>query len=369
MLCSHCGQPLPANPGPACPHCGTNVPSANSPVEDAADTARRTAEAAGRAVQNLLEDPRLRERLPGGSLPLLGSGLVATAVLLPALPVIGGTIGLPWSVVMLAGSVLLGAREWRAAGRPVPPFLERLAQVASHPAFLPLFTGLTLTFAFLALGLGLVPVLWLGAAVVLGYVQWRVFQASPSSAPELRPRPGAARFKRFVLAGAAACAVSLLFSWGSGVGGWASLGGYGYEVSRVTEMDRSGRPTGSSWDEWNYGWRSNPSYTPYVYRTSGRARAGAPLAVMSLLALALLALVPRARAAVAPLLPLGLAVLLTVWGLLGLSARLGPWLFLLGVLAIDVAVVREFMQTRGAGGSGTPDGTGTPGAGPGPAAP
>ncbi|MFP2907601.1 hypothetical protein ACLESD_21635 [Pyxidicoccus sp. 3LFB2] len=334
-------------------------------MDEAADTARRTAEAAGRAVQNLLEDPRLRERLPGGSLPLLGSGLVATAVLLPALPVVGGTIGLPWSLVMLAGSVLLGAREWRAAGRPVPPVLERLAQVASHPAFLPLFTGLTLTFAFLALGLGLVPVLWLAAAVVLGYVQWRVFQVSSASAPELRPHPGAARFKRFVLAGAAVCTLSLLFSWGAGVDSRLSLGGYGYEVSRVTEVDSSGRPTGASWDEWNYGWRSNITNTPYVYRTSGRVRAGAPLAVMSLLALALLALVPRARASVAPLLPLGLAALLTVWGLLGLSARLGPWLFLLGVLAIDVAVVREFLQSRGAGGPGTPGGSGTPGASPG----
>jgi hypothetical protein len=361
MLCAHCGQPLPANPGPACPHCGTNVPSATSPVDEAADTARRAAEATGRAVQNLLEDPRLRERLPGGSLPLLGSGLVAAAVLLPVLPMLGGTIGLPWSAVMLAGSVLLGAREWRAAGRPVPPLLERLAETAAHPAFLPLFTGLTLTFAFLSLSAGLIPLLWLVAAVVLGYVQWRVFQASSASAPELRPRPGAARFKRFVLAGTAVCALSLLFSWGSGVGGWASLGGYGYEVNRVTEVDRNGRSTGYAWNEWNYGWRSNPTYTPYVYRTSGRARAGAPLAVMSLLALALLAWVPRAKAAVAPLLPVGLAVLLTVWGLLGLSARLGPWLFLLGVLAIDVAVAREFLQTRGTGGPGpSPSG----GAGP-----
>ncbi|MBZ4418072.1 zinc ribbon domain-containing protein [Myxococcus sp. RHSTA-1-4] len=360
MLCSHCGQPLPPGHGATCPHCGRNVHSTSSPVEDAADTARRTAEAAGRAVQSLLEDPRLRERLPGGSLPLLGSGLVATAVLLPVLPFFGGTIGLPWSLVMLAGSVLLGAREWRAAGRPLPPPLERVAQVAAHPAFLPLFTGLTLTFAFLSLSLGLVPLLWLAAAVVLGYVQWRVFQASPASAPELRPAPGATRFKRFVLAGTAVCAVSLLFNWGSGVGSWYSLGGYGYEVNRVTEVDRSGRPTGASWDEWNYGWRPGFSTTHYAYGTSGRSRTGAPLAVMSLLALALVGALPRVRAAVPPLLPPVLAGLLTLWGVTGLSSRLGPWLFLLGVVAIDVAVAREFLQPRG---------TGTPGPGPGPASP
>lgn len=354
MLCSHCGQPLPATPGPACPHCGTNVPSAGSHLEDAADTARRTAEAAGRAVQGLLDDPRLRERLPGGSLPLLGTGLVAAAVLLPALPLIGGTIGLPWSVVMLAGSVLLGAREWRAAGRPVPPFLERLADVSAHPAFLPLFTGLTVTFAFLKLGLGLVPLLWVVAAVVLGSVQWRVFQASAASAPDLRPRPGAARFKRFVLAGAAVCALSLLFSWGSSAGTWFSLGGYGYEVTRVTEVDRDNRPTGASWDEWNYGWRPGASSTSYVYATSGRARAGAPLAVLALLSLGLLAAVPRARAAAPAFLAPVLAALLTLWGVSGLSSRLGPWLFLLGVLAIDVAVARERMANRSSPAGGAP---------------
>ncbi|MFP2927124.1 hypothetical protein ACLESO_18370 [Pyxidicoccus sp. 3LG] len=346
MLCSHCGQPLPPAHGPTCPHCGRDVAPASTPMQDAADTARRTAEATGRAVQSLLEDPRLRERLPGGSLPLLGSGLVATAVLLPGLPIIGGTIGLPWSAVMLAGSVLLGAREWRAAGRPVPPALERLAQVASHPTFLPLFTGLTLTFAFLMLGYGLVPLLWLLAAVVLGYVQWRVFKALPASAPELRSRPGSTRFKQWVLAGAAACAVSLPMTWGAGVESRLSLGGYGYDVNRVHEVDVDGRSTGRSWDEWNYGWRPGISNTYHVYSQPGRARTGAPLAVMSLLAMALLGAVPRVRAAVPPLLPLALAGLLTVWGLLGLTASLGPALFLLGVLAIDVAVVREFLQKR-----------------------
>ncbi|MCP3139740.1 zinc ribbon domain-containing protein [Pyxidicoccus xibeiensis] len=349
MLCSHCGQPLPSAHGPTCPHCGRDVTPAGSPVEDAAEAARRTAEAAGRAVQSLLEDPRLRERLPGGSLPLLGSGLVAAAVLLPGLPMLAGTIGLPWSVVMLAGSVLLGAREWRAAGRPVAPPLERVVHVASHAAFLPLFTGLTLTFAFLKLGYGLVPLLWLLGAVVLGYVQWRVFRASSASAPELRPRPGAARFKRWVLAGAAACAVSLLFTWGVGLDSRLSLGGYGYERSTVHEVDQTGRSTGRSWDESNYGWRSGISNTYHVYSTSGRARVGAPLAVMSLLALALLAAVPRARAALSPLLPLALAGLLTLWGLLGLAMHLGPVLFLAGVLAIDAAVVREFRQGRGTG--------------------
>ncbi|WP_342376862.1 zinc ribbon domain-containing protein [Myxococcus stipitatus] len=344
MSCPHCGQPLPDARATACPVCGRDVKSAGfsglPSAEEAADSARRTAEAAGHAVRTLLEDPRLRERLPGGSLPLLGSGLVASAVLLPILPVIGGGIGLPWSGVMLAGSVLLGAREWGAAGRPVPAPLEKLAHMASHPAFLPLFTALAFTFAFLSLSLGLVPLVWLGAAVVLGYVQWRVFQASAASAPELRPSPEATRLKRWVLAGAAVCALSMMFTWGSGMKLWTSLGGYGYQDRQVTEVDRSGRPTGYQYTESQYGWAPNLTQTTSFYATSGRSRSGAPLAVLALMSLALLAAVPRAREAVPSVLPFLLAGAVTVWGLLGLAAKPGPLLFLLGAAAIDVAWFR-----------------------------
>ncbi|WP_338863239.1 zinc ribbon domain-containing protein [Myxococcus stipitatus] len=344
MSCPHCGQPLPDARATACPHCGRDVKSAGfnglPSAEEAADAARRTAEAAGSAVRTLLEDPRLRERLPGGSLPLLGSGLVAAAVLVPMLPIIGGGIGLPWSVVMLAGSVLLGAREWSAAGRPVPAPLERLAQVASHPAFLPLFTGLVFTFAFLSLGFGLLPLVWLGAAVVLGYVQWRVFQASAASAPELRPSPEATRLKRWVLAGAGVCALSMLLTWGSGMTLWTSLGGYGYQDRQVTEVDSSGRPTGYQYTESHYGWAPNLTRTPTFFATSGRSRPGAPAAVMALMVLALLAAVPRAREAVPSMLPYLLAGGVTVWGLMGFAVKPGPLLFLVGAAVIDVALFR-----------------------------
>jgi len=324
-----------------------------------AETARRGAEAAGRAVQNVLEDPRLRAKLPGGSLPLLGSGLVAAAVLLPGLPIISGGIGLPWSVVMVAGSVLLGAREWRAAGRPVPEPLSRLANMAEHPAFLPVFTALAVTFAFLSLGFGLVPLLWVVAAVVLGYVQWRVFEASSASDPELRGAPGAASLKRWVLPAAAVCALSLLFTWGSGLQGFTSLGGYGYDRKQIIEVDPQGRRTGVEYEQWDYGWRPGVSTRYSTYSMPGRARAGAPLVVVCLLSLALLVSVPRARAAAPVVLPPVLAGVVTLWGLLGLSSRLGPLLFLAGAVAIDVALFRAARATRER--PETPDTSDTPG--------
>ncbi|NTX34591.1 zinc ribbon domain-containing protein [Myxococcus sp. CA033] len=363
MSCPHCGQPLPEARIAACPHCGRDVkPSFDKPLfsEDTAESARRTAESAGRAVQSILEDPRLRERLPGGSLPLLGSGLVAAAVLLPGLPIIGGSIGLPWSVTMLAGSILLGAREWSAAGRPVPPPLEKLAQVASHAAFLPLFTALAVTFAFLSLGFGLVPLVWVGAAVVLGYVQWRVFQASSASAPELRPSPEASRLKRWVCAGAAVCAVSLLFSWGTGMRSSTSLGGYGYDDKLVYEVDNTGRSTGHTYTDSRYTWKPGLTNTSSFFAKSGRARPGAPLVVLALMSLGLLAAVPRARDAVPPMLPYLLAGVVTLWGLLGLGLHAGPLLFLLGAVAIDVALVRAHRAASSGAGDAPPGGEDAP---------
>jgi hypothetical protein len=220
--------------------------------------------------------------------------------------------------------------------------------MAAHPAFLPAFTALTVTFAFMSLALGIVPLLWLAAAVVLGYVQWRVFKASSASAPDLRPEPEAARRKRWVLLGTAVCAVALLLPWTSGVGLRHSLGGYGYDRHLVEEVDPYGRATGNRYDEWTWGWQSNPTSTPYFYKVSGRGRTGATLMVLSLMGLALLASVSRARAAVPPLVPVVLAGALTLWGLLGLSSRFGPWVFLLGVLAIDVAVLRGYLRAKGA---------------------
>lgn len=343
MNCPHCAQPLPGAGGSQCPACGRNTYSeaAGGAAGDAARRVLEGASAAGRAVDQVLDDPRLRERLPGGSLPLLGAGLVGAAVLLPVLPFIDGDLGLPWSVVMLAGSVLLGVREWHAAGRALPAPLPRLAGVARHPAFLPLFTSLTGVHAFLSLGLGLAPLAWVLAAVVLGSVQWRALKASPVSAPELVPQPGQPRLRRWVLLGTLACALGLLLPWRT----YTSLptGGIRRETVRDTYIDRDfGREIVEE-SRWVH---DSMLFSGESRTASGRGRAGAPLAVLSLMALAALAALPRLRAGLPSFTLPALAGFLTLWGVTGLAAQLGPWLFLVGVLAIDVAVARVFLAGR-----------------------
>ncbi|NNB96272.1 zinc ribbon domain-containing protein [Corallococcus exiguus] len=344
MSCPHCGQPLPEGQSSrTCPHCGGDVNAPKSPVMDeVADHAQRAADSAGRAVQDVLDDPRLRERLPGGSLPLLGSGLVAAAVVAPVLPFIGGGLGLPWSVLMLVGAGMLGAREWVAAGRKLPDALVPVVKWAAHPAFLPMFTALTVTQAFLSLGLGVAPLLWVLAAVVLASVQWRAFKASSLAEPSLTKRPADVRLKRWVFAGVAACAVGLLLPWSSA---WSLVPTAHLQRERNITIDNN-----FAWDiQDNDTWKFNTLVLPSGQGAgTGRGRLGATGVVLGLLALGVLGSVRRAREALPSVVPAVLAGLITVWALTGLSSKPGPWLFLLGILAVDVAVAREWLGPRSA---------------------
>lgn len=312
----------------------------------AAELTRRAAGQTAEAVQSLLEDPRLRERLPGRSLALLGAGLVALALVLSWLPSFQG-IGWGWSLVMLVGSALTGARELHAAGRHLPEPALRAARLAEHPLFLPAFTVLTFVHAFLTLSLGLVPGLWLLAAVVLGYDQRRALAAFVEK--DGAASPAELRLGRWVLAGVLVCTLALFFSWEYRGGGFF-LGGYQPYQVRDTEMDGFTRQS-TTRTEWRYNMMMN--WMP-AYGASGRAR---PFASGALLALGGLGVLSRSRGLRATLPRLTLPMLagaVTLWGLTGLSwsfTYLGPWIFLLGVVLVDVAVARELMhQPRESGG-------------------
>jgi hypothetical protein len=361
MFCSSCGQPLPDPKSRFCPGCGRPATAAGAqtsstppripePLEQAAKAARRTAEGAGRGVQAVLEDPRVLQHVPGRSLPLLGAGLVVLAILLSVLPILSG-IGLQWSVVMLAGSMLVIARELRTAGRQVPAALAAVVNVAEHPAFLPSFTALTCAHAFLELGLGLVPLLWLLAAVVLGYYQWRASEALRASERTLPHTPAERNLRLWVLVGALVCAGALFLPWRSSAASHT-------EGIRLKYIDEST----DRFDEIPFKGSYMPKWDPLLsyrpgYVLSGRAR---PLAILAVLALAATVVLTRLRQARAALpsftLPV-LAVGLTLWGLSGLSfSGVGSWIFLLGAVAMDVAVSRDLFPQRDDGAAPPPGG-------------
>jgi hypothetical protein len=267
-------------------------------------TMREVAGQVGEAIQGVLEG--LRERLPGGSLTLLGLGLVGLALVLSLLPFVAG-IGFIGTPVMLLGGALVAVNEWRLVGadiRPLPPGLENLPEEMRHPAIAQLFALLTCTQALLMLGFGLVSLLWLLAALVLGYEQGQRFFA-----PSLEEDEGVYedslrhRLNPWVVVGAGVCSFSLLLPWA-----------------------RSNMP---------------------LLGESGGEQPLATITQFMLLLLACFALRRRGLAAMHPIVLVLGAVWLTMWFRLMMSPyTVGPWFFLPGLLMLDAVIVLHLLQMR-----------------------
>jgi hypothetical protein len=257
----------------------------------------------GDAIESVLDDPRLRSRLPGESLTMLGLGLVALALLLSLVPFVVG-IGVIGSSVMLLAGALVALNEWRGVTPPgtLPPALENLPEETQHPGIAQAFAALVCTQALLMMGFGLVSILWLLAAIVLGFDQGRRFFAS---AEEEDVEAGGFRqgLDNWAVVGASLCTFALLLPWV----------------------------------------RSNVA-------TVGLSGAEQPLATftqLTLVVLAAFALRRRGLSALHPIVLVVMAVWLTMWFFLNMSPyTVGPWFFLPGLLTLDAVVVLRFLPPR-----------------------
>ncbi len=280
----------------------------------------------GDAIAGVLDDPRLRSRLPGGSLSLLGLGLVGLAILLSVLPFVPG-IGLPGSLVMLLGGALVAVNEWRvitqpgvqelrtAEARALPAALENLPEETQHPGIARAYAALTCAHALLMLGFGPVSLLWLLAALVLGYEQGqRFFATSEEDFDYLYEGSLRQRLNRWVVVGAAVCSFALLLPWA----------------------------------------RSN---TPF-FGASGGEQPLATFTQLTLVLLASFALRQRGLAALHPIVLVLMGVWLTTWFFLMMSPyTAGPWVFLPGLLTLDAVIVLHLVQQRRDGDVGEGAGT------------
>jgi hypothetical protein len=264
---------------------------------------RNVAGQVGDAIEGVLDDPRLRSRLPGESLTMLGLGLVALALLLSLVPFVMGIGFVGSSVVLLAG-VLVALNEWRGVTPPgtLPPALEKLPEETQHPGISQAFAALVCTQALLMMGFGLVSVLWLLAAIVLGFDQGRRFFAS---AEEEDLEAGGSRqgLEPWVVVGASLCTFALLLSWVR------------------SNMPRAG--------------------------LSGGEQPLATVTQLCLVVLAAFALRRRGLSALHPIVLVVMAVWLTMWFFLNMSVyTVGPWFFLPGLLTLDAVVVLHCLQLR-----------------------
>ena len=291
-------------------------PSAAERLEQLSATVMGPVGAVSRSVgdvfQSVLDDPGLRGVLPGGSLTLAGLGVMAVALLLWALPFIAGGLGPLGAGVMVVWGVLAGLNEWYVLNhsevregrsvRPMPAALENLPRELWHPGTAWLFALLTCTYAFWVLGSGVVSLLWLVAAVLIGYEQGQRYFLAPREEGDEELEGASLGHYRWVILGAVLCCVSLLLPW-----------------SKVTNA--------------------------YSGTLSGRQQPLSPLTLMMLLLLICSVVRNRSLNRVHPLVLLLIGVWLLMWPALMMSPYyVGPWVYLPGLLLIEGVIGYHFMR-------------------------
>jgi hypothetical protein len=266
----------------------------------------------GGTFQALLDEPRFRAHLPGGSLTLPGVGLVGLGLVFSVAPFIPG-IGEVGSLVMLGWGALAAVNEWRQVheapeyeGRPVPPLppvLANLPRETWHPAIGQTFALLSCTYGLLMMGYGPISWVWLLAGGVLGYDQGRrYFVPSEDSEGLAGNAPGLA-LHPWVVGGVVLCSFSLLLPWTRG--------------------------------------------STLVSGVSGGEQPLAVLTQFTLLLLACSAVKHRGLGGVHPFFLILMTVWLSLWFFLMKSSySAGPWVFLLGVLMLDIVVARHLIPRR-----------------------
>jgi len=279
-------------------------------------------------LDRALEEVEGLDRIPERSISLMGVGVMVmtAAILLPLLPSFSG-VGAAWSVVMLAGGCVVAVDELRSAGHVLSGV--RLPRPLVHPLFPPAFAALVAVHAFHLLAVGIVPLLWLSAAVLLCWDQFgKPVVSSDGLGHVLDSRRAWRGYRRNVLLGTGLCLLSLFLSWGES-GGWQE-GGY----------DSRSRGSGSSGDPYDH----NPAKYDYPgFEIAGRNQPFALFAVAALFALLVWAAYRRRGAGAsrcAGRVALGLAGLLTLWGVVNAEATAGPILFLVGIGVVHFALWR-----------------------------
>ncbi|MCY1075304.1 hypothetical protein [Archangium lansingense] len=267
--------------------------------------------------------------------------LEAAAIALSVLPFFQG-IGLLWSLVMLALGLLVFVEEQRASGQPLPPWLhwvEQLPPEVWNPSLHLVFTLLTLAHAVQQFGIGLTPPLWLLAAWLAGSEQVRrrlaVFPAGDFSWASVRSGP-----RLGVLVALGVCLLAFQLPW-------VKHGGYyrGAIESRYVSEDPDLLGDVPYAGRWRNDYNPVAWYVP-EFRYSGRTRQASIAALCALFLLAGSMLFGRRPPEKFPELPVALAAGLSIWWFVVMGNAVGCWLFLAGLVGLDVLAVRQYLAHK-----------------------
>jgi hypothetical protein len=265
--------------------------------------------------------PKWLEHVPGHSPSVVAVGLHGVALALSIIPALAG-VGPFWSFVMMVGIGLVVTRELHVAGER-PPLFDVLPKMLQSPAVTAVYTGLSVGLCLPMLEISVQPLLWLGGTALLVRDQWGKVFTGPRGYLRLFDPHSLVRSQRIMaLVGVTLCMMALFFPW---VAPTVPRGNTSTS-SRSSELLRVFDSVYSDVDE---------------LHTLGIDRPVASTVALGLLALLVLSMLrPEVdRPEWLRFVPIGFSVIALAWVLVNMKMRMGPIMFLAGLVPVGLIAV------------------------------
>jgi hypothetical protein len=329
--CTECGAVAAEPRLRYCEECGSRMPEYKppppAPEEGEPGGSGRTGTRRSIPKQSNYTGPKWLEYIPAHSPTSLGVLLHVVTLWLSIFPSLAG-VGPLWSFVMIAGGTLVIAREYRVANLP-NPLVDWIPQ-ALLPDYLPVaYSALAVAMALPMLEFSLQPLLWVGGTVLVLRDQWpKVFVGRRGYAGLFEPRALLRGQRVLALAGVGACVLALFFTW-------TVEGEVTATTSSLGSALNAPRPISDS----VYSGTGGLSVSGFALRSGNSVDIGMGATVeIGLLAfLVLLMLRPEVdRPVWLRFIPAGIVVISLAWVLVNIRAKIGPIMFLAGLVPVGI---------------------------------
>ncbi|KFE66676.1 hypothetical protein [Hyalangium minutum] len=324
--CLECGEAAAEPRLKYCENCGAKMPEFKPPPLVETEGAEDGGGAVSKArvpKKSTYTGPKWLEHVPAHSPTVLGVILHLLALGLSILPTLAGP-GPFWSFVMVLGVLPVVAREYRLGNEP-NPLVDWVPESFSSPSVVAAYASLSVALVLPMLEFSIQPLLWIGGTLLVMLDQWyKVFAHPEGVAPLFEPRQLIRGQRVLALAGIAVCLLSaLIFTWV--VEGEVAQATYRTAAERVRAGEL--RPAVDSVYGGAGGLKLTGMEIPF----------GSTVEVGLLAILVMLMLKPEVdRPVWLRFVPAGVTVISLAWVLVNMGMKVGPILFLAGLLPVGL---------------------------------
>jgi hypothetical protein len=326
--CTDCGAVAAEPRLRYCEECGARMPEYKPPPLPPEEGPGGVAVAESRRPRSTYTGPKWLEHVPAHSPTSVGVILHVLSLWLSILPFLAG-VGPFWSFLMLAGAVLMIAREYRTANL-ANPLVDWIPE-ALLPSFLPVvYLALAAAIVLPMMEFSVQPLLWVGGTVLVARDQWdKVFTGRGGYAELFEPRALVRSQRLLGLVGIAVCVLSLFFTWT--IEGEVTSNGDATPLSGQVRGIHVPQSTADS----IYGGTGGLKVSGFELPIGSTVEIGLVAILL------LLMLKPEVERPIwLRFVPAGITVISLAWVLVNMRMKVGPIMFLAGL--VPVALVSVF---------------------------